>query len=489
MRFVIRSLRSPLRYAISFAGVGIAVLLLRQIPRASPTTVALTLLIVVLFVAASWGLRVAVVSALLATLAFNFFFLPPVGTLTIADTQNWVSLFAFLTTAVVASQLSERARRDAADAQRRRLEVERLYGFSQQLLIQDDPRALLKEVPREIAVTFGATSAALYLLSRDKMYRYGDAHAIPADAMKECARRSEPTCDSKFLVAPLRLGLKSVGAVGFAGNEMSSGSLEALGSLISAAVERINAIDSLAHAEAARESERLRTALLDSVTHDLRTPLTSIKASVSTLRSNAQIKPDDHDDLLAVIEEEADRLNRLVGEAVEMTQLDERRVQLHSEPNDISLSVQAAVAEVPLIREQHPIEVRVPPSLPKAIFDPEWVRKVLRHLIENAAKYSELGSPIFISAEVKGDNILTSVADRGSGIDDLERSMIFDKFYRGQSQRFRTQGTGMGLAIVRAIVEAHGGTIDVASQLGSGSVFTFSLPIARATAAQANVSP
>ena len=448
---------------------------------------ALTLLIVVLFVAASWGLRVAVVSALLATLAFNFFFLPPIGTLTIADAQNWVSLFAFLTTAVVASQLSDRARREAADAQRRRIEVERLYSFSQQLLIQDDPRALLKEVPREIAVTFGATSSALYLLSRDKMYRYGDAHSVPAEAMKDCARRSEPIRDpdGKFFVAPLRLGIRSVGAVGFAGNEMSSGSIEALGSLISAAVERMNAIDSLAHAEAARESERLRTALLDSVTHDLRTPLTSIKASVSTLRSNAHIKPEDEADLLAVIEEEADRLNRLVGEAVEMAQLDERQVQLRTEPNDIAVAVQAAISDLPLIKDQHPIDIRVAPSLPKAIFDPEWIRKVLRHLIENAAKYSQPGSAIFISSEAKGDRILTSVADRGSGIDDLERSMIFDKFYRGQSQRFRTQGTGMGLAIVRAIVEAHGGAIDVTSQLGSGSVFTFSLPIASAAAAQA----
>jgi two-component system sensor histidine kinase KdpD len=266
---------------------------------------------------------------------------------------------------------------------------------------------------------------------------------------------------------------------------MSSGSIEALGSLISAAVERMNAIDSLAHAEAARESERLRTALLDSVTHDLRTPLTSIKASVSTLRSNAHIKPEDEADLLAVIEEEADRLNRLVGEAVEMAQLDERQVQLRTEPNDIAVAVQAAISDLPLIKDQHPIDIRVAPSLPKAIFDPEWIRKVLRHLIENAAKYSQPGSAIFISSEAKGDRILTSVADRGSGIDDLERSMIFDKFYRGQSQRFRTQGTGMGLAIVRAIVEAHGGAIDVTSQLGSGSVFTFSLPIASAAAAQA----
>ena len=120
--------------------------------------------------------------------------------------------------------------------------------------------------------------------------------------------------------------------------------------------------------------------------------------------------------------------------------------------------------------------------------DAAWITKVLRHLLENAVKYSQPGSPIFVSAEVKGDRLLTTVADRGSGIDDLERSLIFDKFYRGQSQRYRVQGTGMGLAIVKAIVEAHGGRINVTSQLGHGSVFSFGLPIAGERIASASLA-
>ena len=122
------------------------------------------------------------------------------------------------------------------------------------------------------------------------------------------------------------------------------------------------------------------------------------------------------------------------------------------------------------------------------MMDAAWITKVLRHLLENAVKYSQPGSPIFVSSEVKGDRLVTNVADRGSGIDDLEQSLIFDKFYRGQSQRYRVQGTGMGLAIVKAIVEAHGGRISVTSQLGHGSVFSFSLPIGNERLASASLA-
>src|SRR5207248_366933 len=167
-----------------------------------------------------------------------------------------------------------------------------------------------------------------------------------------------------------------------------------------------------------------------------------------------------------------------VGEAVEMAQLDAREVKLDLQPHPIREVIDAAVAESNHLLSNHPVEIRVADSLPRAVMDLTWLKKVLQHLLENAAKYSPPGSPIFISSEVKNDRLITSVADRGSGIDDLERSMIFDKFYRGQSQRYRIQGTGMGLAIVKAIVEAHGGRIEVTSQLGHGSVFSFGLPIA-----------
>jgi two-component system sensor histidine kinase KdpD len=275
------------------------------------------------------------------------------------------------------------------------------------------------------------------------------------------------------------MGIRTIGVLALEERGTSQETLEALGGLIAVAVERAGAVEKLSRTEAARESERLRSALLDSVTHEFRTPLTSIKASVSSLLSQAQLAPEERQELLTVIDEESDRLNRLVGEAVEMAQLDAKEVKLELRPHTIQEVIDEALDESQQVVARNPVEIRLPEQLPAAVMDAAWITKVLRHLLENAVKYSQPGSPIFISSEVKNDRLITSVADRGSGIDDLERSLIFDKFYRGQSQRYRVQGTGMGLAIVKAIVEAHGGRISVTSQLGHGSVFSFGLPLAK----------
>jgi two-component system sensor histidine kinase KdpD len=274
------------------------------------------------------------------------------------------------------------------------------------------------------------------------------------------------------------MGIKTVGAFGISGEPPTRETMEAVGSLIATAIERADAVERLTHTEASRESERLRSALLDSVTHEFRTPLTSIKASVTTLRSPAKLSGEQQEDLLAVIEEESDRLNRVIGEAVEMAQLDAKEVKLDLRPQQMRDAIDAALAESRNALDGHPVEVRLPDRLPEVVMDAGWIKKVLQHLLENAAKYSPPEAPIFISSEVKNERLITSVSDRGAGIDDLERSMIFDKFYRGQSQRYRVQGTGMGLAIVKAIVEAHSGRIEVTSQLGHGSVFSFGLPLA-----------
>lgn len=469
------------RSAICALLVSLIVFIYFKYVHVNPTTVALSFLLAILVVAAAWGLVYAVPMSILAALCFNFFFLPPIGRFTIQDTQNWVALVAFLVTSIIASHLAERVRREAREATRRRREVERLYTLSQQLLITDNIVELLKSIPAYIVETFGVQHAALHIADKDKIYRSGaETEELPSAELREVSAKGEIFLDvrNKRSFVPVHMGVRPMGSLAMSGDLLSRETLEALGGLVAIAIERAGAVDTLMRHEASRESERLRSALLDSVTHEFRTPLTSVKASITSLRSGTKMSEEEQQDLLAVIEEEADRLNRLIGEAVEMAQLDAHEVKLELGPHPIREAIDAALEDSKNVIGEHPVEVRLADNLPPAMMDVSWIKKVLQHLIENAAKYSPDAAPIFISSESRNGRLITSVADRGVGIDDLERSMIFDKFYRGQSQRYRVQGTGMGLAIVKAIVEAHEGRIEVTSQLGQGSVFSFGLPIA-----------
>ena len=472
--------RTVIRYVVAVGAVFLITIFFRRIHVNNPTTVALTFLLTVLIVSTVWGLRVSVFMAVVATLAFNYYFLPPFGTFTIADPQNWVALFAFLVTAVIASQLSARARREALNANERRHDVERLYSFSQKLLTSDNVVELLNLLPRYIVEAFGVKAAAISLPDRGDVYRSTpDIGSLDSHDLQLVCSRGEPRIDSQRQLAfmPLRMGLRTVGGLGVSGSQLSRQTLDAMSSLIAIAIERVRAVENLSRTEAARESEQLRSVLLDSVTHEFRTPLTAIKASVTSLLSGSELAPEQKRELLTVINEESDRLNRLVGEAAEMAQLDANKVELELGPHSIREALDAAIEGSRNILGTHPIEIRLPGDLPKVRMDEARIQEVLMQLLENAAKYSPADAPIQITGEVRNRQLMTSVSDRGAGIDDFEQALIFDKFYRGRNQRMMVQGTGMGLAIAKAIIEAHHGTIGVTSQLGHGSVFYFTLPL------------
>jgi len=452
----------------------------RKVETANHTTIALTYLLAILVVSTIWGLGVSVFMSCVAVVAFNYFVLPPVGRVTVSDPQNWVALFAFLVVSVLASHLSTRARQQAEKASERRLEVEKLYTFTQGLLESGNVIQLLNAIPAKIVDTWEVGAAALLLDEKQKIYRSGPAVPhLDLESLKAIVAREEPVIDvdAGLCFVPVRLGLRPIGSLGISGTVLSRQTLEAIGTLIATAMERARAVEQLGQTEAAREGERLRTALLDAVTHGLRTPLTSIKASVTNLLSNPGLNPAQEREFLTIIDEETDRLNRLVGEAAEMARLDAGEVELKLQPHPIEDVIQAALSQCGSTLANRLVQVNVAPSVPRVRADLARVREALAHLIDNANRYSPPGQPITITAEANGDFVTTSVADRGNGIEDPEQILIFEKFYRGKDQRYAVQGTGMGLPIAKAIVEAHGGSMSLTSQRGHGSVFSFTLPI------------
>jgi len=471
------------QFAVAFAIIIGITLFYRRVLPVNATTVALTFLLSILAVSTVWGMAVSVAMSVVAMLAFNFFFLPPVGTFTVADPQNWVALIAFLVVAVLASRLSTSARQQAADASARERDIERLYKFSQGLLESGNVMELLNRIPAQIVNVFEIGAAALFLADKQKVYRSGPViPQLDTDSLKAIMVREEPVFDvpNSVCFLPVRLGVRTIGTLGMSGTILPRQTLEAIGTLIAIAMEHARAVEQLGQTEAARQGEQLRTALLDAVTHALRTPLTSIKASVTNLLSNPGLVEGQKLEMLTIINEEADRLNRLVGEAGEMARLDAGEVELRLEEHPIGDVISASLTHCRGALGNRAVNVQIAENLPPVRVDVARAREALVQLIENANQYSPPDRPITVTAEPSGDFVVISVADRGNGIDDPEQALIFEKFYRGKDQRYSVEGTGMGLPIAKAIVEAHGGTMSLTSQRGQGSVFSFTLPIGRA---------
>jgi two-component system sensor histidine kinase KdpD len=462
---------------------GITVFFRDALPRVNQTTVALSFLLAILAVSAVWGMTVSVLMSIAAIFAFNYYFLPPVGTLTVADPQNWVALFAFLVTSITGSRLSSRIRREADIANRRRREIEHLYAFSQKLLGEGNVIQLMNAIPNHIVDAFETGAASLFLADKQKFYRSGHGTLqVEEEQLRLAFEREEPYCDAArgFSFGPVRLGMKSIGSFGISGAPLTRQTLEAVGTLLGVAIERTRAVEQLSRTEADRQSERLKSALLDSITHNFRTPLTSIKASVTALLSANAPEGVQNRELLEIMNEECDRLNKLVEDASEMAQLEAGEIELEFRAVPVQELIDTAMANCKTSLASREVRLQVPADIPAVRADLTRGKEVLVQLLENASLYSGADKPIVVSAESNGNLVSFSVADRGPGIDTMEQGLIFDKFYRGKDQRSVIQGTGMGLPIAKAIVEAHGGTISVTSQLNHGSVFTFTLPIARA---------
>ncbi len=389
---------------------------------------------------------------------------------------------AFLASAIFISKLSENERRQTELSEARRREMERLYEFSNQLLMEENVHDVASHAPRVVASIFAFDAVILYLTESDTAYSSDPRRPfVSIEELRAAARLPDgprPRTDGMRIV-PLVLGMRASGSIAMTEQSIrlySDGLYEAIGGLLAIALERSTALDRFSRVEAAREGERLRSALLDSVTHELRTPLTAIRAAATSLLSQPSLEESQRQEMFAILDEESARLDRLIGQAVEMAQLDTDGIKVRPEPQRLQEVIDLALEDCHALLRGRPVTVELPPDMPSILLDRELIRRVLRHLLENAARYSPAGSPVRIGAMLEADRLLVSITDQGQGIDDAEQAYIFDKFYRGSRQRL-LHGTGMGLAIAKAILRAHGGGIGVASHRDQGATFTFWVPL------------
>lgn len=444
-------------------------------------TAGLVFLTLVVWFASRLGYRLSLYTALLCAAGFDYFFLPPYRTLQIIGVQQWVALLSFLSSSIVVSRVAEMARNQALQAESRRLEVERLHELGQQMMLYEDANGLMHELPRVIAKIFSLESVVLYVRGRDQFQASSQNLPMSIEAsLKSVAQGSTMICEipGDYAAMALMLGLESVGALGWKPVALSHELATAIGAQTAIAVARAMTIEASTKLEAARESERLRTALTDSLTHELRTPLTSIRAAASTLHTAEGLDEESRRDLAAIIDEEAARLDQLIGEAVEMAEIDAHAVTVRRAPQSPSALLEQVVESSSRILAAHAVRIEIAEAVASATvwLDEHLIGRVLHHLLENVASHTPAGTQVMLRCAVVEGRLQFSVEDDGPGIDAKDLPLIFEKFYRGRNRHVR-KGSGMGLAIARAILLTHEGGIEVTSALGQGTCFRFWVPL------------
>lgn len=472
-------LRAVLRWLLASAGAGAATFLLVGL-RANSTTAGMVYLALVVWFASREGIALSLFIATLCAVAFDFYFLPPYHTLWLVGAQAWIDMLAFAASSVVVSRVAERARRQTLQAQQRRADVESLYALSQEMMLHDDSEALLRELPRLMGRVFALEAVVFYVHDQDRFY--ASTSEVPASiegalrSMSHGLQFMQPL-ESGYQVSTLMLGLRSVGALAWRPTSLSREVSAAMSAQVAIVLARAMAIEASARLEASRESERLRTALVDSLTHELRTPLTSIRAASTTLLEGGGLDAEGQNEMFKIIDEESARLDTLIGEAVEMAQIDANVIQVRLAPQHPRVLMEQAVEESRKALATHPVSIECEESGQIAWFDAHLLGRVLRHLLENAATYTAPGSRIALICRRTDDRLEFEVEDNGPGIDAVDLPLIFEKFYRGKRVGKKSKGSGMGLAIARAILTAHGGGIEAWSTPGNGARFRLWVPL------------
>ena len=447
------------------------------------TTAGMVFLVLVVWVSAQAGIRLSLYVALLCAVSFDYFFLPPVGTFRLVGIQAWVAMISFLLSCAVVGRLAERARGQARQSNERRADVERLYELSQEMMLQEDAAGLIRDLPRLIGRIFALDGVVLYIRDLDQFYSSTSDLPLSIQAsLRAMTQGQNPTqvIPGAFTTRTLMMGLRPVGALGLRPDTLSREVATAISAQVAIALTRATAIEASARMEAAHEADRLRAALIDSLTHELRTPLTAIRAAATTLVQGEGLDEAGRLELAVIVDEESSRLDRLIGEAVEMAEIDANVVQVRPVPHHPRALLDQAVEESRHMLAAHRMVIAVEgpddPDKP-AWFDPHLLGRVLRHLLENAARHTPAGGRILLGSRRNGDRLEFRVEDDGEGIDAADLPFIYDKFFRGKNGTGQGKGTGMGLAICRAILAAHGGEIEVESAPGHGACFRFWVPL------------
>ncbi|RUW27609.1 sensor histidine kinase KdpD [Mesorhizobium sp. M4B.F.Ca.ET.215.01.1.1] len=459
---------------------------------------AIVFLVAVLASAVTGGLWPALYACLVSALAFNYFFLEPRYTLTIRDPESIVALAVFLVVAVIASNLTARVQRQAIAARSRARATEDLYQFSRKLAGAGTLDDVLWATAFQIALML---KLRVVLLLPENGTITVKAGYPPDDTLAEAdiaaarwawehnraaGRGADTLPGAKRLYLPLRTGRTAIGVVGLDDDRQGplltpeqQRLLDALADQAAVAIERIQLAADVDRAKLAAEADRLRSALLTSISHDLKTPLAAIMGAAGTLREFAAALPEtDRAELLSTVLDESERLNRFIANLLDMTKIESGAMEPNHALHFVGDSVGSALLRARKITEEHKTEIDIPADLPMLRLDPVLFEQALFNLLDNAAKYAPPGSTIRLQGWVDNGSVILQIMDEGPGIppDDLER--IFDTFYRVRKRDQVRAGTGLGLSISRGFIEAMGGTITAANRTDrAGAIFTIRMPV------------
>ncbi len=463
----------------AFAAVLGVTVVFKDVIFVNATTVGFAYLITVLLIAASWGIAESVFASVVATFCLNYYFLPPVGTWRISEPENWIALFAFLISSLIASDLSNRARRRTLEASTRRIEMERLYELSRSIMMMKSNEPVGGQIAGELARICEIPAVAIYDRFGSIVHHGGSASIAGVEArLKETAINGRQCRDEQTgaFFAPITLGGQNTGSIAIQGGELSSTALQALLSFIAIALENARSRQVAMRAQAAQESQEFKSTLLDGLAHEFKTPLTSIKAATTALLSSNVSDAGQRDELITIVDQEAERLSRLVSEATYVARIEAGKIQVNRQWHSISDLIEEVLRQMETQRDGRRVGISIAPALPPAFVDIDLVQLALKQLVDNALKYSPRESTIQISSRLADGNFIICVRNQGEPLSETECVRIFDKFYRGQNVRHQVAGTGMGLPVARDILHTHGGDVYLRRSDEGGTEFVMTIP-------------